>query len=66
MPAGTFLRQVGDACEMYLPVAAKQRLLAVAKRQPWTAMPRADSDAQLAREMERNPAEAEAHIATDL
>lgn len=53
-------------CDAYLPAAAKARLRAAADRHPWTAMPKADAAAELAKEMEENPAEAEAHIATDL
>ncbi|GAB4823981.1 hypothetical protein N2152v2_011027 [Parachlorella kessleri] len=63
---GIFLSQVGQACHSYLPAAAQQRLAAAAQQQPFCSMPKADSDVQLAKEMEENPAEAEAHIAAEL
>lgn len=64
---GVFLNQIIETCDGYLSDEAKMKIKKVAARHPFVATPVAgDTKEELAEEMRRNPAEAEAHVATDL
>ena len=65
-PAGSVLRQLAEACESYLPVPAREALLAAAARQPFHGATRTDSPAELERQMGSNPLGAAAHEASEL
>lgn len=64
--SGIFLKQIAEACDAYLPAAAKESLLFAANKQPYRSIPRANSDEQIAKELQENPMEAEAHMAAEM
>ena len=58
---------MAEACDSYLPAAAKAALLKAAARQPaYSAPPVAEGAEEMREEIKRSPMEAEAHIATEL
>jgi len=60
------LRQLADACGSYLPPAAKEAMLAEARRQPFHGAVLDDSAEEMRKEMESNPAVAAAHEASEM
>jgi hypothetical protein len=64
---GVFLDQIIEACDDYLSEEAKMKMKKAAARHPFLPTPAAgDTKEELEEEMQRNPAEAEAHVVTDL
>lgn len=64
--AGAVLRQLATACGSYLPLAAKEAMLAAAKQLPAHGAALGDSADALEREMRENPLKAAAHEASEL
>ena len=64
--AGSVLRQLADACGAYLPAAAREALLAAARREKFHGVELGDSTAALEAELEKNPLQAAAHEASEL
>lgn len=63
---GSVLRQLAETCDAYLPPAAKEALLAAARRQPFHGAVKTDAAGAVEAEMASNPLEAAAHEASEL
>lgn len=58
--------QLAEACSYYLPAAAREAMLAEARRQPFHGAVQSDSAAALQEELKQNPLGAAAHEASEL
>lgn len=63
---GVFLEQILESVGQYLSVSQRQAVVKAAAKWPFRPSPAADTAAELKEEMDRNPAAAEAHVATDM
>ena len=65
---GSFIENIIEACEEYLPEDAKERMKIAAQRHPFLPAPEAamDTKEEMDAEMKENPAAAETRIATDM
>lgn len=63
---GILSRQIMEACEEYLPLAARERMKAEIAKMPYSTEPATDTAAELKEEMESNPVAAEAHVIADM
>jgi hypothetical protein len=63
---GAFLMNILDTCGCYLSFEARKKVEKLAQQYPVLSVPAMDTEDQLRKEFDEDPAAAEAHIASDL